>query len=242
MNTIAYRWKIAGVATAVLGCGILIAEPAQAITFSSNVTQLPGTTTNLTEGQQEGIDNIFLFQEQSNFTLTSDLDFDLDGSNGTFSDSGSGLTGSLNSSPGLIPTGTSVNSFYIFFDPIGSDGTFGTAPANITFDNPILGIQTKQGTIDPSNSTVGLSSGVSYEPTQQIGSSDQLTISGNTITFDNLSIPSGGNSQDVVRVLTQGGVQAVPFEVETGAGLVLLGGYFGWRHFRRRKQAVASDN
>ncbi|NBD32128.1 MAG: hypothetical protein GVY17_03940 [Cyanobacteria bacterium] len=229
MNTIAYRWKIAGVATAVLGCGILIAEPAQALSFN-NVTDLTGITSDLTAGAQEDNNNIYLYQERSNFTLTSDLNYNLDGSNGTFTGGG------LDSSSGSIASGTSVKSFYIFFDPVGSDGALSSTPS-ITFDNPILGIQTKQSQVGDGNSDVGLNT-VSYEnPAQQIGGDDQLTISGNTITFNNLSIPSGGNSQDAIRVVT-----AVPFEAETGIGLVLLGSYLGWRRFRRRKQALASDN
>jgi len=56
-----------------------------------------------------------------------------------------------------------------------------------------------------------------------------------TLTTSSFEASGGGGGAD--NFVMDDVIVAVPFEVETGAGLVLLGGYFGWRHFRRRKQA-----
>lgn len=131
-----------------------------------------------------------------------------------------------------------VTKFGLFISDYGNAS--GTSP--ISFD-----------LLDSSNTSI--SSGTIPIPAPDTAG-EASTIDGTdvrSIVFFGATIDSGDNPISSVTLNTnvtgvdrfaidEVRIQEVPFEVETGAGLVLLGSYFGWRRFRRRKQALASDN
>ncbi len=107
------------------------------------------------------------------------------------------------------------------------------------------------------SSDVSIGSGTIPIPVPDTSTGEASSISGTqvrSIVFWGATIGSDDNPISSIELTTDVShigdrfaidevrIQEVPFEVETGAGLVLLGGYFGWRRFRQRKQAVASDN
>lgn len=119
--------------------------------------------------------NLFEFDEQQNFVLTRPLVVD------------------VGSSP--IPSGTTVSSFYVFFDPGPSENVIGT----VNFGSNILGIITS--TTDLASSDFLGASGVNYlnPGSRGLEAGDSVTISGtNQIPVDVTASSPG----DYVRVIT----------------------------------------
>ncbi len=126
---------------------------------------------------------------------------------------------------GVTVGSTSVNSYFLSFDPV----TPGTAiSGSITFDTAILGIADTQPLLNQSAAVTGLSS-VSYNTSFAAGleTSNTFSFVGNTLTF---TLKAGTNT-DQIRVIT-----AVP-EPTSMAGLALLS-LGGLALGRRKKQTV----
>jgi len=215
-------------AFSVFSVVIGIASPTSAITINNMIDR--GSPSNVSEGQFEDDNKLSLFKEQSNFELKSnDLPIEITSSsvgdtfgNGNRTDGGA-----------TINAGTSVDSFYIFYDPEGTSGV--SDPASITFDQDILGIQTEQSSIDQGNSQ--LSPSVTFDSNQSGGSGDSFEFTAsNQIDFNSFDV--GGNNQDVVRVVTE----PVPFEAEGTMGLVALGSYLWYRNRKKRNQALSQES
>ncbi len=119
--------------------------------------------------------NLFEFAEQQNVTLTSPLTVD------------------VGTSP--IPTGTTVSSYYVFFDPGPTENIIGT----VNFGSDVLGIMTSTGTLALSD-FLG-ASGVNYlNPANRgLEAGDSVTISGSQQILVDLTASSPG---DYVRVIT----------------------------------------
>ncbi len=218
-------------ALSVFSVVVGIAQPISAITTNNLIDR--GSPSDVTEGVFEDDDKISFFKERDNFELTSDLPIEITSSslgktfgNGNRSDGG-----------GIISTGTQVDSFYFFYDPIGSSGE--SESGSITFDQDILGIQTDNDSIDEGNKE--LSPSVTFDVNQAGGSGDSFTFtSSDRVDFNSFDVIFS-NNQDVVRVITKGSSnpEAVPFETEGTMGLVALGGFLGYRYLKKRKQALS---
>jgi hypothetical protein len=142
----------------------------------------------------KGSPNLFAFDEQQNFTLTSPLSADV------------GLT--------PIPAGTKVNSDFVTFEP---DGAGFNLIGHVDFSAPVLAIITSDGLLIASN-FLG-AAGITYLDPAAVGleAGDSVTIDGsNPKQIDwntSASIPG-----DSVRVITAAGTP-----VPEPASLILVG-------------------
>jgi hypothetical protein len=126
-----------------------------------------------------------------------------------------------NLSPGTIPAGTPVDSYFFHFDPVGKPATPITLSGSITFDSPVLGLIALSETLNGSIGSLGLATttyasgsdhGMEFTLNAD-GTDDILTLSADrrTVSF---TVTANLNA-DELRIVT-----AVP---EPGS-LALLGG------------------
>lgn len=235
------RWKLAGLTTAFLSLITLSAESAQAITFSTG--DFSGVTggDDVTEGANESNTQIFFIDEGQTSIGSSGVSVDASTSDvgETLDTSNPGTLGSISNER--------VKSFIFSFDPsgnptskveIGDDSSVGDnddTSFQVTFDREILGLIYTDDNLNDSDSTLGRTS-ATY-PTNdgsrglEISADDVITwVDTNTLRFESVFVER--DKLDQIRV-----VQAVPFEAEGTMGLLALGGYFGYRYLKKRKQA-----
>ncbi len=110
--------------------------------------------------------------------------------------------------PGPVPAGTVINSYFVHFDPVGSAAINRRAVGSVTFPQEILGLVVLDATIEASDATLGaadtlysneLSHGVDLT---LAGSVDRMTLSADrrTITLD----LTASTQTDHFRVITVG--------------------------------------
>lgn len=220
---------------------------ANAITINK-MTEL-NSPTDITEGQFERNDNLFFFKETTNLELTRDIPIDITPSSvgTTFPSS---CCDDKTDGGGIIPEGTKIDSYYVFHDPV-DDGPNTISGASITVDQDILGLQTikftDQGTASKFEGDDLISPGVTFNSTRAYNENpDALTYeSSRKIVFDTTRV-SFSNAQDSVRIITASSQsqasQPVPFEAEGTMGLLALGGFFGYRYLKKRKQTLAQES
>jgi hypothetical protein len=237
-----------------------VALPADAITLGdgsndSGFTDISGSVSDISEGSNENDTQIFFFEEQTNFELNNDLTVDA-----SSADIGTTGLNAGNGTQSTISSGEIVNSYYFQFDPVdepdvtstGSNTSNGeSSDFTVTFDNEqIVGLiyegndSGESNALGESNDTVGLgSSGVTYpddDPNNNLYGledfNDEINfVDENTVEFQELA--AANNNTDDVRIVTQS--QPVPSEAEGTMGLVALGGFFGYRYYKKRKQALS---
>lgn len=100
----------------------------------------------------------------------------------------------------VIGAGSVVSSHYILFDPGSSKTVIGSA----TFDEPVLGVIIENIRFNETDTLLGNPATLYTIGSQELEGSDDVTISGNTVSFD-LTANSPG---DAIRVLT--GVNPIP--------------------------------
>jgi hypothetical protein len=182
------------------------------IAVTGQAVVVPAPSTVLTPSPTQSL----IFAEKQDFALPSNLAVDIN-TPGTFNSMAS-LT------PGTIPTGTLVDSYYLHS---GISGT-ATAPSffdgSVTFDTPILGVEGLDLSLSGTNSILGLAT-TTY-PTGSVSQGfefgnprDSIIISANrrTLTFSNETT----GAADDLRIVTA----AVPepsSRLLIGAGVALL--------------------
>jgi hypothetical protein len=161
--------------------------------------------------------NLYGFDEGQNIDITVDLAVNIlaDGFGG-----GGGA--------GIVPTGSTVASHYIFFDPQSLTNQVGT----VTFDSDIFGIITSRANLAASDFLIN--TGVTYlnPGARGLEGGDSVTITGlREITVD----WSASSPGDYIRVLTDFSPSAV---VPVPAAVWLFGsGLLGLVGIARRKKA-----
>ncbi len=79
----------------------------------------------------ESSTEVFAFVEREDYVLPVDVHLDI---------SVPGYYASLlDQTPATVPAGTTVNSYYLFLDPVGSSGT-GSASGWVAFDEDVIGV------------------------------------------------------------------------------------------------------
>lgn len=202
----------------------LLSSTSFAAIVSGNVTTGTGSFVNLTGALPANVGNnnfqdpnLYGFDEKQNQLLAGNLTVNV-------TPSGVGTS--------IIPTGTTVSSHYVFFDPDDSTSQIGT----VLFDAPILGIITKTAELLASDFLGAM--GVNYlNPTLRglEDNTDSALVSmmnGNEIIVDWRASTPG----DYIRVITAASPVPVPaaFWLFSSALLAIV----GWS---RRKNATVSS-
>ena len=136
------KTAVVSISFLVLFGWILTSAHAATTTFLSSP---PGS---VQEGQLQADDTIFWFKEGT-FTLMSPVHVDIT-TTGSYTE-GSTLTG------GNIATGTTVNSYFLHFDPTGQPSDGKIAIGTFSFPNPILGIIVLDASLDATDTLLGAS-------------------------------------------------------------------------------------
>ena len=191
-----------------LGTAVLII-PASAdiVSTTGAVTEIVAPAS-VVRGNTESDTDIFLFEERQHLQLQSDVSVNITQA-GTYV-GGSTLT------PGIIMTGTFVNSYFIHFDQIGQSGLSPVVSGSVTFDREILGLIALTATLNASDSVLG-AAGTSYgtgdggrrvELDCCIGNPDTVTLSPDRRTLTITLAVLDGNV-DEIRVITSGEVNVL---------------------------------
>jgi hypothetical protein len=206
---------------------VVLAAPVSAAFVTIGAVELADPPPlSVVQGATESNTKIITFPELEDVELLADLAVDITTS-GTF-----GLEAQL--TPGLIPAGTRVSSFFLHFDPVGTpeDPFSAFAAGSLVFESnrPILGVMVLGPALSASDAIVGLP-GTTYptgDGSRGLGLVPQDIIN---ITADQLSVTlavAAGAGVDQVRVIV-----GVP-EPNTVAllGLAVIG-LVGWRRRTR---------
>jgi len=112
-----------------------------------NLTQIPAPAS-VFEGALESNTNAFVFREQANFTLGQNLTVDASNVGAQVFPDGSGTA-----VPGIIPSGTPVDSFLVHFDAVGQPTIAQVVQWALTFNpaDQILGLIYNDATLDASD-------------------------------------------------------------------------------------------
>ncbi|HVT82639.1 MAG TPA: PEP-CTERM sorting domain-containing protein [Phycisphaerae bacterium] len=193
---------VAGIALALFSSG---AVHAAIIGTTGAVVVVPAPA-NTTNGVLESSTQILAFAERQSITLNAALDVDISVP-GT-SPSGGGQ----NLSPGTIPAGTVIDSYFLHFDVVGNPGASNAirGQGSLTFNANILGLIIFQAGLDATDAFLGfpgsiydtgdsgrdleISTGsLAFTNDQIIVSADRRNL---TVTLDD------GNTPDEVRIIT----------------------------------------
>lgn len=188
---------------------------------TSPLVQLIAPPASVAPGVLESNTFAFLFQERLGFVLPTAVNANITAP-GLYNDSSAGLT------PGTIPAGTLVDSYYLHTDPVGTPAAGVPFSGSFTFSTPVLGIMALFSELLASQSVTGAPGtvyhfeGTGFElfPNETIRLSDDRR----TIYFTSVSAPG----QDDFRVLTESSIpEPSSINLFTGGGILL------WL-FRRR--------
>jgi MYXO-CTERM domain-containing protein len=208
-----------------VGMSLGLASGVQAALIDSSVTvQEIEPPPSVLPGQLESDEHVFVFGEQTNLLLESDLFVDI---------AGPGLYNNSNvPAGGLITSGQRVDSTFFAFDSVDDESPVILA-GWLTFDREILAAITTRELLVPSDSVLGLGDTAydSGDPLRGIELSmnhDELAITDNgdgtwTLSFDLLVSPG---KQDHMRIIT------APIPAPGAFALLGIAGLCG---FRRRR-------
>jgi hypothetical protein len=155
-----------GLGPAPAGASV-IAESGQAV--------LAAPVSNTTQGDNESNTLIHFFAEQTGLTLPSALPVDITPP-ATFPADYQGVS---QLTPGTLPAGTRVDSYFLYSDPIGQPLIPVSYSATVTFSTPILGLIVTAGTLAATDAEVG-APGTTYSTNKDTGleASDQVELVG----------------------------------------------------------------
>jgi hypothetical protein len=180
-------------------------------------------------GQFENDHAIHLFPEQLNVILPATVSVNV-------TKSGSTTTGGiLTLSPGAIPAGTLVSSYFLHFDDVGTSQNPISAQGSVTFTTDVLGIAILAPALNATDAMPGLPTTIyasgdglrGFEPPTNPGAADVLTLSADHRTVT-LFLQNVDKSDDV-RIITAG--------VPEPSTLVLLAFVLAWPLLRSLRQS-----
>jgi hypothetical protein len=117
--------------------------------------------------------------------------------------------GSAPFSPGVIPAGATVDSYFLHFDRVSATG-FARLSGSATFDCPIVGVIVLTANLDASDASLGRA-GTTYPtgaaPARGLEFEENVTLSADRLTLSvELEIQAGtagDNTVDQIRIITQ---------------------------------------
>ena len=158
------------------------------------ITQIDPPPVSVVQGDTESSGEIKAFNEQQDITLASDVTVNITAPN-IYDDIGI-IT------PGVISAGTSANSHFLHFDPVGTDTQ--TLGGSVTFDSDILGVVILSNDLDGSDSILGLPDTIypvaDAERGLELGTDEFVTFENDLRT---LTVQFGADI-DQIRVITAG--------------------------------------
>lgn len=149
--------------------------------------------------------NAFVFVEQACATLASGLGVDVLNPAGTYGDA--------STQPGVIPTGTKVDSYYVHIDQVQTAGVRSIS-GTLTFDRPVLGLIFLTHTLNATDAALG-ASGTTYPQVSDTAARGydapdavQVSADGLTVTFSTTI----AQYQDELRIITEGTCEPATLE------------------------------
>jgi len=193
------------------------------------------TPTSSTSGPDEGV----VTGSDSSSNVSTGFNVDLDSSQYTQEGELLRINPQTSGTTVTFDLSTPATKFGLFISDYGNAS--GTSPISYQLlDSSDVVINSGDIPIAVPNTTIGEASSISGQSTRSIVFWGATAESGdNPISSVVLNTDVSGTDRfaiDEVRV------QPVPFEAETGAGLVVLGSYLGWKRLRRRKQVSLSES
>ncbi len=156
IHSVAKRRVLAAARALTLGLLVwLVATPAGAAVLAAkgDILSLSDPPASVVLNVTESDDGVIFLRERRNVALTSDLDVDI-------VETGR-VNGDLPISPGVIPAGTRVDSYFLHCDPATRRSRW---QGTVTFDREVLGIVVRPRTLIDTNDTLG-APGTVYDPT-----------------------------------------------------------------------------
>lgn len=142
--------SIAGAIAAALT--LVCSASHAAITSTSGAAQKIAAPADVTTGKLESDTIIHAFEERSSVTTSQSVSLDITQPGTVPGPSGNNL------SPGSIPQGTRINSYYIHYDKVGGSDTIKSATGSVTFGEDVIGLIITLGGLTATNGTLGAQS------------------------------------------------------------------------------------
>jgi hypothetical protein len=207
-RTRAFTFPILAAAALLVGAvGVLIdATPSSAsiVTIGGSVAVAQTPPPAVSETALQSNSAINLFTERTAFTLPASVPIDITPSARPMPYTYEGID---NLTPGSVPAGTQVDSYFMFSDPVGTPHQLFPYHATVTFSTPILGVTVLSNTFNKPSEAVLDAPGTTYE----IGPADGLEDNGGSPDTVELVSPETisvdfftQNDIDSIRVITAG--------------------------------------
>ncbi|QNN25227.1 hypothetical protein HED60_24090 [Planctomycetales bacterium ZRK34] len=159
----------------------------------SNINLGPAPASVDTDVHESNVD-AFLFLEQENLELTSDIDVNIV--------SAGSYTNGFQSVAGQVAAGTHVDTYYLSFDPVDDSGTAYTVDVSLEFSTEVLGIITGNGDLIATHGSLG--SGLTTYNTDNLGlddnNVDEVIWNPDNRTLD-ITLRVAGSNLDQIRIL-----------------------------------------
>jgi hypothetical protein len=175
----------------VLAIHICTQVHAGVVSTTGAVLNLSFTPTFLVLGDLESNTAIFGFPEQQGIQLIGGLAVDI-----SIPSTVPSAT-AINLSPGVISSGTRVNSYMLHFDPIGTPVTALALSGSVTFSTPILGIEVLTASLNSTDGVLGIPS--TFYPITEINRGLELAVGqAGFNTFDAVTLTSDRKTVSVL--------------------------------------------
>ncbi len=185
--------------------GATVVAEGGAIVFGTPPAQVPSTTF-------ESNSLIRAWTEQTAFTLPSAVPVDITPGT-TFPKK---YTGTSLQSPSTLASGTPVDSYFMYTDPVGQPSNFFGYNGQVTFSTPIIGVIINELTLSVTSPVVG-APGTSYQTIPFDGlenSRDAITLESPYTVHVHLETD---NDLDEVRIITAASPSTSPGQIGGGA-------------------------